>query len=140
MTEEELMEIGADLLEALRRGIPKGYKSRYRRNIWQQFEDAVVNATYTNSLSRFVSRFCQAFDSDPGGSSAERNKVLEVMQSGLDRELLRLLRRETTLVVLMARVRNERRREEWEREHDIEEAVEVYRTLEEDKPLFEGVE
>jgi hypothetical protein len=46
-----------------------------------------------------------------------------VVQSGQDRALLRVLRDETTTAVLMVRVENEARRDEWERQRAEEQAA-----------------
>lgn len=48
-----------------------------------------------------------------------------ILNSGQDRELLKLMRDETTLLVLMVRVRNEERREEWEAKQAEREAEEA---------------
>ena len=42
----------------------------------------------------------------------------EILNSGSDRQLLKLYRDETTLVVLMVRVRNEERRDKWKKEQE----------------------
>lgn len=41
----------------------------------------------------------------------------EILNSGNDKAMLKLFRDETMLIVLMVRVRNEERREAWEKEH-----------------------
>lgn len=55
----------------------------------------------------------------PGKHTAQAETILN---SGNDRPLLKLYRDETTLIVLMVRVRNQKRREAWEekqRERDL---------------------
>jgi hypothetical protein len=44
----------------------------------------------------------------------DTRRAEEILNSGHDRQLLRLYRDETTLIVLMVRVRNQERREAWE--------------------------
>ena len=50
----------------------------------------------------------------------------EILNSGNDKQLLKLFRDETTLIVLMVRVRNEERRQEWDaRQEEIMEQDEA---------------
>jgi hypothetical protein len=44
----------------------------------------------------------------------------EILNAGHDRELLKLMRDETTLVVLMVRIANQERQEEWREAHPEE--------------------
>lgn len=44
----------------------------------------------------------------------DTSKAEEILNSGNDKALLKLYRDETTLIVLMVRVRNQERREAWE--------------------------
>jgi hypothetical protein len=47
-------------------------------------------------------------------SQVEDKKILEeILNSGLDREILRVLREETVYVVLLVRLRNDERQEEY---------------------------
>lgn len=93
------------------------YKSRYRMSIWQQFEDRVRSAAYTSSLGRFVNSLCLSLGAAIGTNKLDREKADRILNSGNDGALLKLLRDETTLVVLMVRVANQERREEWEAAH-----------------------
>jgi len=108
----EMHEKAAELLMAIWRGIPREYKSRYRRTIWQQFEDNVRSAAYTSNLGKFVSSVCSKLQVQ---IESKDSAVAEgILNSGLDRPLLKLLREEPTLLVLMVRVVNQERKEEWE--------------------------
>ena len=49
--------------------------------------------------------------------------VEAVVSSGRDRELLRALRDEATTLVLMVRIENDKRRDEWEAKRAAEEAA-----------------
>lgn len=71
------------------------------------------SAAYTSNLGRFVNSLCSKLQAFPGRNIGERDEVLEILNSGNDRELLKLLREETTLIVLMVRVANEQRRAAW---------------------------
>ena len=72
------------------------------------------------------------FQADIGKKNSERERAGEILNSGNDRGLLKLMRDETTLIVLMVRLRNEQRHDEWEARQDEldEEETEM------DSPLF----
>ena len=104
---EELQTMAADLLEILWRGVPADYKSKYRMTIWTQFENQVRSAAYTSNLGKFVNSLCSKLQINLGYSDAERARAEAILNSNRDRALLRLLREETTLLVLMVRVRRD---------------------------------
>jgi hypothetical protein len=107
----------ANLLMTIWRGIGADYKSRYRMSIWQQFEDRVRSAAYTSSLGRFISTLCLSLNATVGIKAEDRNVADRILNGGNDQALLKLLRDETTLIVLMVRIANQERREKWEAEH-----------------------
>ena len=107
------------LLAAIWRGIPADYKSRYRRNIWRQFEDNVRSAAYTSNMGAFINTLCAKMSAQIGQTNEERERAEEVLNSGNDRALLKLMRDETALLVLMVRVDNQARQDEW-KERDEE--------------------
>ena len=107
----------ADLLEIVWRGIPADYKSRYRMSIWQQFEDNIRSAAYTSNLGKFLNSLCLKLGVDVGRNSEDRARADAILQKADARAMLKLLREETTLLVLTARVANQERREAWEAEH-----------------------
>lgn len=107
----DIKAAAVDLLTGIWRMIPAEYKSRYRMSIWQQFEDRVRSAAYTNSLGKFVNSLCSSLQAAPGANAEERVKLEAILNSGHDRELLKLLREQTTLIVLMVRVANQERRD-----------------------------
>jgi hypothetical protein len=134
MEMDAIHERSAALLTAIWRGVPNSYKSRYRRTIWQQFEDQIRSAAYTNSLGKFVNNICLALGVEILGKDVET--VNDVLRGGEDRALLKLLRDETTLLVLMVRVENQARSEEWKAAEAVRQAE---RAEEEDAlndPLF----
>jgi hypothetical protein len=59
-------------------------------------------------------------NADVGKTAGDRAEVESIANSGKDREILRLLRDETTLIVLMVRVDNQEKRDEWEIFHNLE--------------------
>jgi len=123
----EERERAADLLMAIWRGIPADYKSRYRMSIWQQFEDQIRSAAYTNNLGKFVNSLCSKTGATIGCNQTERNEAFAVLETAEAGPLLKLMREQTTLLVLMLRVRQQERREEWEKAHprEEEEAMEI---------------
>ena len=112
-----LHERAADLLEIVWRGIPADYKSRYRMTIWRQFEDNIRSAAYTANLGKFINSLCSKLQASIGRNDEEREIAQAVLNSGKDKEFLKLMREQTTLLVLMVRVRNQKRREAWKADH-----------------------
>lgn len=106
--------MAATLLKIIWRGIPSDYKSRYRMTIWEQFENEIRSAAYTGSLAKFINSICSHLRADIGKTEAERAIAEEILRTADDRVMLKLLREETTLLVLMVRVDNEEKRAEWE--------------------------
>lgn len=103
-------QLATDLLAPLWRGVNSDYKRKYSYSIWKQFEDNVRSAAYTSRLSHFLSRITQRLGIEI--READAGTVARVIESGDDRAVLRSLRDETTLLVLMVRVANEERRKE----------------------------
>jgi len=120
MENQEIRNKAADLLKAIWRGTPTDYKSRYRMTIWTQFENQVRSSAYTNNLAKFINTLCLKLNADVGRTAEDRAEVELIANSGKDREILKLLRDETTLIVLMVRVANQNAREEWEIFHALE--------------------
>lgn len=111
-------EQAAELLEIIWRGIPADYKSRYRRSIWQQFEDNIRSvACSTSQMGEFISKLCFKLSASIGRNSKDRTVANAVLQKADAGAMLKLLREETTFLVLIVRVANQERREAWEREH-----------------------
>jgi hypothetical protein len=116
-------EKAAALLMAIWRGVPSDYKSRYRRSIWQQFEDNVRAASYTSNLGKFVNSICSKLGAQI--KSEDSAAAEAILNGGDDRALLKLMREETTLLVLMVRVVNQERQERWKAEQAEREAEEA---------------
>jgi len=113
----ELHQRATALLDVIWRGIPTNYKSRYRRNIWQQFEDNVRSAAYTSNLGKFINSLCLSLAVEFRNSD-DIETANDALREGDDRTMLKLMREETTLLVLMVRLRNQERREQWEAEQE----------------------
>ncbi len=123
-------ETATDLLEIVWKAIPKDYKSRYRRTIWDQFENSVRSAAYTGSLGVFINSLCLKLNAKLLSESVE--KIESILNSGNDHKLLRVLREETTLIVLMVRVRNEQRNKKAKERMEQEELQDL-------RPMFAQV-
>ena len=57
-------------------------------------------------------------NADAGRNADDRAEIEIIANSGNDRAILKLLRDETVLVVLMVRVANQEERDEWEEKHE----------------------
>lgn len=121
--EDELHLRAAALLDVVWRGIPASYKSRYRRDIWQQFEDNVRSEAYTSNLGKFINSLCQNLNVQIRGAD-DIELANDALREGNDKTLLKMMREETLLLVLMVRQRNQERREEWEARQAEREAEE----------------
>jgi len=116
---DDLQAHAVELLLAIWRGIPADYKSRYRMSIWQQFEDNIRSAAYTNNLGRFVSSLCFKMGATIGRNETERETAFRVLETAEARPLLKLMREETSLLVLHVRIRQQEAREAWNARHDL---------------------
>jgi hypothetical protein len=86
--------------------------------IWQQFENEIRAAAYTASLAKFINSICLRMGVNLGRSDGERTVAEDILRTANDRSTLKMLREETTLLVLMVRVDNDKSRAEWEAEHE----------------------
>ena len=110
----EIHEQVATMLDIVWQGIPNSYKSKYRQTIWQQFEDNIRDAAGTNNnLGRFINSLCLGLNATPGKNADDRKALLEILNDGNDKAIMKLMRNETLRLVLMVRVRNQERQEEW---------------------------
>ncbi len=107
------------LLTPLWRGIHGDYKRKYARNIWQQFEDNIKTAAYTSKVTRFVNSICSRLQIQIAARDVEM--MNEALAEADDRLLLRQLRDEATTLVLMVRLENDKRKDEWKKLYGLEE-------------------
>jgi len=136
MSDESKRE-AARLLEIIWRGVPVDYKRKYARSIWEQFENNVRSAAYTSNLGKMVNSLCGRMGVLLGPTGETRVEAERILNAGHDRELLKLLREETTLLVLMVRVATQERRDAWAAAHPQAEADDDEALA---GPLFEGEE
>lgn len=98
----EKNQIAKSLLVPLFRCISAEYKSKYMREIWEQFENRVRDSAYTSSLSKFLENMKLRIPITI--ENRYLDDITSVMNSGQDEEILTVLRSETVHVVLLAQV------------------------------------
>jgi len=107
ITQEEVAE---NLLFGLWQNIDSDYKKKYVKNIWEQFENAVRAATYTDKLTKFIEIFKSRLPCELQGMYTKDifnflNKCKE------DYKVLTWLREETTYLVMICRMLNQEKKE-----------------------------
>lgn len=106
ITQEQVAE---RLLWPLWRSVTEDYKSRYKREVWEHFENAVRAAAYTGKLRTYLSNFQGRIPCEI--QAQYMTDILSVVDCGCDDDILNWLRDETTYLVMLVRVRNQIRRE-----------------------------
>jgi hypothetical protein len=106
MTQEQVAE---RLLWPLWRCVTEDYKSRYKREVWDHFENAVRSAAYTGQMRTYLTNFQGRIPCD--FQSQYMKDILSVVDSGCDDDILNWLRDETTYLVMLVRIRNQERKE-----------------------------
>lgn len=104
--------IAEKLLWPLWRCVSDDYKTKYKKDVWDHFENAVKSAAYTGSMKVFLSNFQKRLPVDLQAQYAK--DIMSIADSGDDDEILNLLRQETTYLVMVVRLRNQDRREAYE--------------------------
>lgn len=106
ITQEQVAE---KLLWPLWRCITEEYKSRYKREIWDHFENAVRSSAYTGKLRTYLENFQKRI---PTLLEAQYMKdILMIVDSGCDDDILDWLRDEATYMIMMVRTMNQERKE-----------------------------
>lgn len=114
ITQENVAE---QLLWPLWRCVTDDYKSRYKREIWDHFENAVRAAAYTGSLRTYLANFQQRI---PCELQAQYMKdIKSVIDKNCDPEILDWLRDETTYMVMLVRLMNQERKESFDESNNI---------------------
>lgn len=111
-TEKKLLtqeEVAEKLLFPLFRCLDENFKKRYVRDIWDQFENGLKSASYTESLKVFVDKITKRLPITLQMQYAE--SITEVLRSGQDEEILHWLRYETTYMMLTCRLLNQDRKQ-----------------------------
>lgn len=85
------------------------YKSKYRRDVWEHFENAVRSAAYTGLLRQYITNFQARI---PCTLQVQHIKSIQpVIDSGMDYDILCWLRDETSYMVMHCRLMNQDRKE-----------------------------
>ena len=106
--------IAEKLLWPLWRCVSDDYKTKYKKDVWDHFENAVKSAAYTGSIKVFLSNFQKRLPVDLQAQYAK--DIISIADGGNDDEVLNLLRQETTYLVMVVRLRNQDRREAYEQQ------------------------
>jgi hypothetical protein len=109
MIEINQQQVGEQLLFPLFRCLDEGYKKKYVKDVWEQFENNIRAAAYTSRLTKFFENITRSMPITLERQYADG--VLQIIQSGFDEDVLTWLRNETTYLVLLARMKNEERKE-----------------------------
>jgi len=108
MTQQMVAE---NLLWPLWRCVDDSYKDRYKREIWEQFENAIRSAAYTAKLTTFLTNFKNRI---PVTLEAQYMALIRtVVECGLDSDVLNWLRDETTYLVMITRLMNQDRKDNY---------------------------
>jgi len=102
-------QVAEDLLWPLWRCVNDEYKDRYKREIWEHFENAVRSAAYTGKLRTYLTNFKNRIPVDLEAQYAK--KMQAIIDSGNDYEILNWLRDDTTYMVMIVRLMNQDRKE-----------------------------
>lgn len=111
MNEVSQQAIGEQLLFPLFRCLDDGYKKKYVKDVWEQFENNIRAAAYTSRLTKFFENITRSMPITLEHQYSER--VMQILQSGFDEDILTWLRNETTYMILLARMMNEQRKEKF---------------------------
>lgn len=102
-------QVAGQLLWPLWRSVTDDYKSRYKRDVWEHFENAVRSAAYTGSLRTYLSNFQGRIPCEI--QAQYMRDIIMIVESGCDDEILNWLRDETTYLVMLVRIQNQERKE-----------------------------
>ena len=137
MKREIVLLMCIDLAWALWRSMDAEYKRRYALKVWEQFQERLAGeAMTTTRLGEYVNSVCSKLGVQQLGGKDDIARIDEILNAGADRDILRLMRDETALIVVKVRLLNEQRKaeyEKWRKEHptDIEQEEELIKAWEE---------
>lgn len=111
MTEEQkdkaqdLKQQAADLLAIIHLSMNWDVWGSKRLKYWDVFQENVAASACTDNLARWLNTLCNRISVlTPGRNEKDRDRLEQILNGGNDRALLKLLREETQLLVLMVRV------------------------------------
>lgn len=93
-----------DLVRAVHGSMDWDIWSKKRLTYWSIFGDNIAAAAYTSSLAKWLSNICNTMSvRSVGRTDNERLAVEQLINSGNDKAVLRSLREETSIVILILR-------------------------------------
>jgi len=108
-------QIAEKLLWPLWRCVSDDYKDKYKKDVWDHFENAIKSASYTGNMKEFITNFQKRI---PVDLQAQYSKsILEIVEAGEDDEVLNLLRTESTYLVMIVRIKNQDRKDSFKEAH-----------------------
>lgn len=119
MNEISQQEIGEHLLFPLFRSLSADYKKKYVKDVWDQFENNLRASAYTAKLTTFFENTTRTMPIKFEQQYAEA--AMRILNSGLDKQILTWLRDETTYLVLIARMKNEERKDDFKEKQKVKE-------------------
>lgn len=103
--DEQVYNDARDLLYAIWRTVDADFKASYKMTIWRIFEDRVrVAANQNGNIRRFADQLCRSLGASLGRNEDERGEAFKVLRSDNERALLKVLREETSYVVMLVRM------------------------------------
>lgn len=102
-------QVAERLIYPLFRCLDESYKTKYVRNIWEQFENGIRSAAYTSSLTVFLENITRKLPIEV--QAKYLSEIMPIVQSGEDEQILDWLREETTYLTMLARLANQERKE-----------------------------
>lgn len=106
-------EITDNLLTPIWQGLDSDYKRKYSMKIWEQFQNNLLSAAYTNNTSKFLQKITMRLPVQISEANAEKVKI--ICESENSNEILKAIRENAALLVLKVRVGNEERKEKFEK-------------------------
>lgn len=103
-------QVAEQLIFPLWRCLADEYKERYKKEVWEQFENNIRAASYTSSLNKFLAGFTSLMPVQLQVKYME--EINAIISSGQDDIILDWLRDETTYLVMIARLMNQARKED----------------------------
>lgn len=103
--------IANSLLWPLWRCVADDYKDKYKKDVWEHFENAVKSASYTGNMKVFLGNFQKRIPVDLHPEYT--TEILMVIESNHDEQILNWLRTESTYMVMIVRLKNQDRKIEF---------------------------
>ena len=108
-TQISQQEVIESLLWPLWRCVDDSYKERYKREVWEHFENALKSASYTARLSTFLTNFQKRIPADLQAQYMQQMVI--VLNAPNQKEILNWLRDDTSYMCAILRLKNQERRE-----------------------------